>query len=249
MSPQSPTTLRILCLHGYLQSADKFRGKSYGLMKGLKKQAEFDFIDAPHLIEPIDVAEGAAPRYTWWRSVDVPTGKRYDGFWESVQRIVEVLKLKGPYDGILGFSQGAMMAALMLAVVMGDSEVDAVDLPRPTRHALKAHLRFGILAGGFKPRDIRLHRLFAEPVRGVQTLHIIGESDALVPPERSHELADLFADAEVMTHAGGHYIPASAEHRTVYRDFLQRVHNGKAPLTSGQQIEARAVPCSPSLSN
>eukprot|EP00667_Euglena_gracilis_P025524 EG_transcript_30015 len=110
---------------------------------------------------------------------------------------------QGPYDGVLGFSQGAMMAALLLAVLNSDCGTDAIDFPVATRHALRTQIRFGIMAGGFKPRDTDLHHLFAAPVGGVQTLHIIGEADTLVPPERSYELAGLFADAEVMDHPGG----------------------------------------------
>ncbi|KAM3575761.1 hypothetical protein VYU27_002380 [Nannochloropsis oceanica] len=52
-SPQ-PTHRRkakILCLHGYLQSASVFRGKIGSLRKGLKSKAEFIFVDAPFVAQ------------------------------------------------------------------------------------------------------------------------------------------------------------------------------------------------------
>lgn len=43
--------LRILCLHGFRQSAKQFHGRTHALRKRLKDVAEFVFVDAPHVLQ------------------------------------------------------------------------------------------------------------------------------------------------------------------------------------------------------
>lgn len=43
---------RVLCLHGYGQSAEMFRNRIGSMRKALKSRVEFVFVDAPHAVEP-----------------------------------------------------------------------------------------------------------------------------------------------------------------------------------------------------
>ena len=65
--------LRILCLHGFLQSGEVFWSRIGSLRKGLKSRAEFIVVDAPHKIdgsfdEQLQAAGGTrdSPR-AWFR--------------------------------------------------------------------------------------------------------------------------------------------------------------------------------------
>jgi len=57
----SNTKLRVLCLHGYRQSAPTFHKKSGAFRKIVKQQVDFVDITAPHQIEGVDEAGGAKP--------------------------------------------------------------------------------------------------------------------------------------------------------------------------------------------
>lgn len=44
----SDRKLRVLCLHGYGQSAELFRNRTGSLRKGMKSRLEFIYVDGPH---------------------------------------------------------------------------------------------------------------------------------------------------------------------------------------------------------
>ncbi|CAH8575595.1 unnamed protein product [Schistosoma bovis] len=107
--------LKVLCLHGYRQNSDVFREKTGGLRKSLKKFCEFKFISAPNVIECSSNA------CAWWFSKPLEflaqESSTYDaGFRESILAVKKYIKEEGPFDGMLGFSQGA--AFLLLLQIM-----------------------------------------------------------------------------------------------------------------------------------
>jgi hypothetical protein len=60
-----PAKLRILCLHGYQQNAAIFYNKTGSWRKSLKSQADFFFLDAPHLAKAEYVEQEAEGR-SWY---------------------------------------------------------------------------------------------------------------------------------------------------------------------------------------
>jgi predicted esterase len=110
--------LKILCLHGFTQNAELFRSKTGALRQELKSVAELQYVDAPHVLpkrsdKPRVDAQGQVVeivRRTWWFSGSRPQfDVEYPGFQESVDFLMAVLGDQGPFDGILGFSQGAWL--------------------------------------------------------------------------------------------------------------------------------------------
>ncbi|XP_046738474.1 esterase OVCA2 isoform X2 [Diprion similis] len=117
--------LQILALHGYYQSDVVFRGKIGSLRKAFKKEINFTFIRAPHKV-PRDPsgkeAEEGAEAYGWWfnnknsefkATVGSP---ECVGLEESLRSVEKCFEEKGPFDGILGFSQGAAFVAILCAM-------------------------------------------------------------------------------------------------------------------------------------
>ena len=86
--------------------------------------------------------------------------------------------------------------------------------------AAEVRPRFAVFVSGFVPADEDAAAALLAGVTGVPTLHVIGATDALVPPERSRALAALFEGAVVVEHAGGHMVPSSAAVRQEVRAFL-----------------------------
>ncbi|KAI9096161.1 serine hydrolase FSH [Phlyctochytrium arcticum] len=201
--------LRILCLHGYTQNADVFRKRIAVVTKDLKKLADFVFISAPHSLPDetpqsefsrLAIPEGEGQR-AWW--ISEGDGTEYVGVDKSLDYIESVWKSQGPFDGLFGFSQGATMAALVA------SYLD----PAP---------RFSFHVSGFIPRAKTQLELLDRLSPKLPSLHVIGNSDSWVAPERSEQLATKFGPSKkVMFHDGGHFIPTSAEHRRQYREFVE----------------------------
>jgi hypothetical protein len=143
MAPSSASPIRILMIHGYTQSGPFFRLKTRALEKNLIKAfpgrgVHLVYPTAPHKLAPQDVPTwdsagnvvGIGPRaptseeekkmeqeldaWTWWRIQRDKVPWLYEGFFEvSLPRIVQVLKDEGPFDGVIGFSQGAAVAAIV----------------------------------------------------------------------------------------------------------------------------------------
>lgn len=205
--------LRILCLHGYRQNESIFREKSGALRKLLKREAEFFFVNAPHLItgdpgnleRPLELQERA-----WFFSRPDQTYKGTDttdtciGLEESIHFLEEVFKEQGPFDGILAFSQGACLLSI----------ITANKRPSPIAY------RFLIFVSGFKSL-LSGHSATYPPSIGVPSFHIFGETDAVIPQEMSQDLCQLYTNSIQYTHKGGHYVPASPDLRNSLRDFLR----------------------------
>ncbi|GLD74504.1 esterase OVCA2, partial [Lates japonicus] len=144
--------LRVLCIHGYRQNSSSFREKTGALRKLLKKQVELVYLSAPHSV----ISSGEAPerenssgpggdedRRGWWFS-DVQARsfnaqqqcEESLGLDESVAVVREAVKVQGPFDGILGFSQGAAFVAMLCSLQEQKLESDF-------------SFRFAILVAGF----------------------------------------------------------------------------------------------------
>ena len=62
--------LRVLCIHGYRQNETSFRERTGALRKLLKRQVDFSFISAPHVIpEPQNTCRAEEEQERgWWFS-------------------------------------------------------------------------------------------------------------------------------------------------------------------------------------
>lgn len=184
--------LRVLCLHGYQGSAAIMRGQLRPLADGLAVPAEFVTVDAPSL---------AAGDFGWWHG-----DSGYRGWDRTREWLVDTFERQGPFDGVLGFSQGAALTAL----VPGLSAVEPVVAPR-----------FVIIVSGFRSLAPAHAELFAHrDAYRLPSLHIIGDNDMVVAPADSRALATLFPGARTVRHPGGHVIAATPEVRAAFADFL-----------------------------
>ena len=144
---------------------------------------------------------------------------------ETFERIDQCAKRDGPFDGILGFSQGASLAALLC-------------------RRRSASFRFAILVSGFVPQDPAFESYFegsggaggdggvgdhgdgvgegegGDAVRQMRSLHVYGLADERVPHATSRRLAKCFAQATHFPWEGGHAIPSGAAFRGALREFI-----------------------------
>lgn len=235
------TMPKFLCLPGYLQSGKIFAEKSSGLRKLLTKKLgyELDFIDPPTAInakedlpfvlaaqeseanEKWDQLVANNMNRCWWIHTD---DGQYKGFAEAVKYVAQHILAHGPYDGIIGFSQGAAMAAAITNTI-----TELV----PANGAFKISLLFSAFAFTLpvNPNDtisglsssisdladysskIYLVDGYKKYYTSPADLHtaivsVYGSEDVVVPPIRSKYLNLLFTlEVKTFEHDGGHYLP------------------------------------------
>lgn len=233
MAAATHKKLRILCLHGFTQNGKVFRDRTGSLRKALRSRAEFVFATAPHTADLHDTTQMDSkvlddPR-AWWTSgenknsaleqdatssrilsefVRPSESHRALGFENSLDYLRSLLAAEGPFDGILGFSQGASMAVQLLATE-------------------PAAFNFAVLIAGFVPHDPELaQRISLSKSR--LSKHVVfsvsGTADAMVSSERIAALAECFETNNVShySHSGGHGIPTSPDFRETLMRFLEQ---------------------------
>ncbi|KAI5711891.1 hypothetical protein M8J75_003985 [Diaphorina citri] len=180
--------LKILCLHGLGQNNLTFRNKTGSMRKRLKSLAELTYIDAPYVIENPNISslEDLAPtgeQRSWFHPLD----DRYSenivtGFNESFPFIEEVIRSKGPFDGILGFSQGAELLGLICCL--------------KSKNLFHGDFKFVIFVSGFKSHCPAYNNYYSgQSSIDIPSLHIWGESDKIIVKERSESLFGLFNES------------------------------------------------------
>jgi len=212
------TPLRILCIHGYRQNAAGFRQKLGAFRKAVGKRAEFVFIDAP-LVVPSASGEGGddagekAEERGWWFSAEgkissfnaLEETKICPGFEASVKAIADAESALGPFDGILGFSQGAAMVGLYLAGAERSSLA----------------FKFVIFVASFMSKsDAHRHLYDASHKISIPSLHVYGDTDGVIPKPMSIDFLEVFEDPQSLNHPGGHFVPAAGPQKAVFNKFL-----------------------------
>lgn len=122
-APEITEKLRFLCLHGYHQNANGFKAKIGSFRKSVQKYAEFVFVSAPHVAPPRNAGDAPSEEQrAWWFNKDDGTfsGKNRSGpaigFDESVALVERVWQEQGPFQGLLGFSQGGCFVGLLCSL-------------------------------------------------------------------------------------------------------------------------------------
>ncbi|XP_003748281.1 esterase OVCA2-like [Galendromus occidentalis] len=200
--------LKILCLHGYRQDAESFRSKLGSLRKSTKSLAEYVFVTAPLLVNDNERERG------WWfsrsdRSFDAQEQSDVSiGLESALELVSNTVEKEGPFDGILGFSQGASFVALVLQLgnkIWGDFD--------------QIRFRFAILFSGFESRNSK--HAFGGKI-DLPALHVIGKTDKVIPLEQASAFNELFSDVQISEHEGGHFIPSSGNSKRDVIEFMKK---------------------------
>uniref|UniRef100_A0A1A9V5H8 FSH1 domain-containing protein n=1 Tax=Glossina austeni TaxID=7395 RepID=A0A1A9V5H8_GLOAU len=205
--------VRVLCLHGYRQNGETFKSKLGSFRKFVGKYAEFVFIDAPHKAKPLqEDREELSDQLSWWFNKDDGSFKGTNkngpafGFQVSLKVVEKAWKTRGPFQGLLGFSQGACLVGLICGLAK--------------RKLTSIKPEFAILSSGFVSGSL-VHKAIYEESIVIPTLHVYGLSDEIIPKEMSKELTNNFKNVEILEHNGGHYFAATAQQKQTYINFFQ----------------------------
>ena len=145
--------LRLLVLHSFRQSGARLRSRMKRVERALSSVADFVYPDAPHPYAPTDAVRDElaedfgsdlsdlgdlAHQRCWWNSGT--DHSHYVGWDASLVYLQQLIAELGPFDGVVGFSQGGAVAGLLMAS--------------------EPSLRFAVCISGFqsRPRRPRRHR-------------------------------------------------------------------------------------------
>jgi len=204
-------SLRILCLHGYRGNADRLRNQLRAIYSVKESPARFECVNAPSL------SQGD---FGWWHAMpEAPTPgaeltarpMSYKGWPRTQACLASIFKNKGPFDGVLGFSQGACLTSLLVGM-RGLANPDGAEIA----------FDFAIMIGGLVSSD-RQHAELYERRQSydLPSLHVMGGNDVVVPPTRSRQLADRFVRPTIFQHDGGHVIPRHRSFSEAFARFLK----------------------------
>lgn len=271
--------LKILFMHGYTQTSVLFAHKTGALTKAIRKafphrDCHFSYPSGPHRLDPADVpgavdssvagTEGKehggdeAEYRAWWRRkdrADPITGTNvieYEGLEEGLEAVAQTIEKEGPFDGVIGFSQGACAAAMVASLLeegrhkqlkssaQNRGERVMEGLRRVTADGEQGPLRFAVAYSGFKAPGERFS-YFYHPKIATPVLHVLGAVDVVVEEARSRALIDVCegGDDRVVIHPGGHFVPSQRRWLDAVVGFIRdQVEKPQSKRTSGLEDES-----------
>mmetsp|Transcript_4537 Transcript_4537/g.13750 ORF Transcript_4537/g.13750 Transcript_4537/m.13750 type:complete len:220 (+) Transcript_4537:147-806(+) len=209
--------LRILCLHGYAQSAEGFRRKTGGTRGAVSKLVDFSYLNGP-----IALGNDDAAGYSWFQ-YNLGSEAFIASVKQALEHVDKFCRTEGPFDGIFAFSQGSCFAAV-LSVLQDD-----FDTQNPCYHALKslsryARFKFMAVFAGFLPRDDAVKEMVLQSRPSLDTFHCFGESDEIITAQMSRDLANIYGNPQTYVHEGGHLVPSQAPVRKAFKSFIINQH-------------------------
>ncbi|CAN8098568.1 unnamed protein product [Discula destructiva] len=232
--------VKMLMLHGYAQTGPLFRSKTGAMSKMMAKalpavNATRIYPTGPHRLQPADIPGFQPPRkgeaddadpdvFGWFLHDEEPGLLR--GFEEGMRAIADAIEEAGGVDGVLGFSQGGAVGALVAAALEGDRALPEDEAQRGWVARLREAnggraLRFCVVYSGFVVRPgAQLGWMYEGGIK-TPSCHFFGGMDTVVDESRCRALADCFVGSTTIVHPGGHHVPVRKEWVAPLLGFLK----------------------------
>ena len=186
---------KTLVLHGYGQQVSEVKKKWSRIFK------KIGLTDIHYLPGPLSVTNRKNdPAQGWFlwdnNSVDIYKGTKYYDVIDSLHYIHDYIMTHGPFDVILGYSQGGTILALLL------------------EHFVIA-VRKVLIISAYDSLDIKwlINRTTTHSV-----LLVAGKNDEVVPI--AHTIC-IYENAKIYIHDGTHSLPSTKEFITTMKKFLE----------------------------
>lgn len=220
--------LRLLCLHSFRLSGDSLRKQMAvfsNFASSIDDICELHYMDgslrcdaeAEGKLPPMLKKAFGPPYYEWWnaRQHHGSDALVYDGMQATLDKVAAHVAAEGPFDGVLGFSQGGSLAHLLCvlaqrgAISMPPSLFCVVISGRASRH----HEHLELMEAARKaPLKLPLCVMY-------------GGKDTEVPPQETRALMETIDEASLCTiflPEGGHRVPNLNEAQVqAVRAFLE----------------------------
>lgn len=212
--PKPQRKLSLLVLHSskqnpisFIKATRKVFGEENSAALGY--HCRLSVLPATHSYTPIGEAKEALEgidnptskfNRCWWNATDDPETMIYEGLEETLAYVNRYCLMHGPFDGIVGFSQGGCLAGILAYLQQIKSPL-----------VKDCNFRFVVIISGFACRDVRseFNMSIRPPIPiNIPSFHSWGLADTLVINSRSECLANWFINPVIKTHVGGHFFGA-----------------------------------------
>uniref|UniRef100_J3MPA8 EF-hand domain-containing protein n=3 Tax=Oryza brachyantha TaxID=4533 RepID=J3MPA8_ORYBR len=186
--------VKVLCLHGFRTSGSFLKKQISKWHPSILQQFDMVFPDGIFPAGDKSEIEGIfpPPYFEWFQFNKDFT--EYTNLDECITHLCDYMMENGPFDGLLGFSQGATLSALLIGYQAQGKILN--DHPP---------VKFMVSIAGSKFMDPSICSVaYKDPIK-VKSVHFIGEKDWLKVP--SEELAAAFEDPVIIRHPQGHTVP------------------------------------------
>lgn len=207
----------LVALHGITLNGTHMRTGLGELVSRFPGEVDLVCPDAPH--ETARAPRLAPPYRSWWDASD--DGRIYEG-WDQTRDSLRELMTPLPRVGVLGFSQGAILAAALAALS------DSGAFPP---------IAFAILVAGRTPRADAIAPFFERAIRiRIPSLHVWGAADAFASAS-APALVDHFDERtrEQIAWPGPHIVPTRGPAADAIVSFVERhcALSGPDPRSGG----------------
>ena len=225
------TTKRILCLHGGGTNEAIMRIQTAKLRAQLRGEFDFEFLEGTHTVEAVDPAikkRFAGQQYLGWYDVkhDAAPGRdyiealldeqhvefSYPGIDEALARVEGHIEASGPYNALLGFSQGAILITLLTALHLERARNGLGQPPSWQQN---------VLVCGMPVRANRFYSLFDRlgPLKFASTI-AQGRDDMAYP--WCIKLAQTYRSPCIIEYVDGHRFPHSKDDTCKIADSIRQ---------------------------
>ncbi|KAI9889504.1 MAG: hypothetical protein M1814_005198 [Vezdaea aestivalis] len=184
---------------------------------------------------PAPATENPSEPDSWgWYTRDGEGG--YVGLEAGLEVVARAIRQDGPFDGVIGFSQGAAVAVMVAALLeegrrggFGKAK-GRIEYPgsfsMENGGVVQVPVGFVVSYAGFRA-PMEEYEGFYDPRVGTRTLCVRGSLDTVVGEERGEALMRVLRDSEELVHLGGHFVPSGKRELAAVcgfvRDALDRV--------------------------
>ncbi len=207
---------KIICLHGYSMNREWLQSWLELIQQRLGANYQLLYPQGPiecpveevramtarfNMVLP-DERIGKGKNWCWYRA-DEQKPPHYRQLETALDYLADFFSRHGPIDGIIGWSQGAVITALLSALKQNKAEG-------------RFNFNWAILCGGFLPGDNRYRPLFDQPLN-LPTLHVSGTQESDFMKKQADKMAAAFLNAERLNPPCGHIMPVK------HSEYLDRI--------------------------
>ena len=211
--------LKILCLHGLLQSSNILNRKLLEILTFFKPHYDLETVipDAPILI---DIDKETNQESRGWFQWDEKK-ENYLGFDETIAEINQISINHPDINLLIGFSQGGTVT--VLTCMLKSLNVDYKELFPNLKGVIL--ISTGIRSWPISNKITNMINLYLENNKLIEipSLHVYGEEDDIVIPEKSILTSKIFDKSIIYKHEGKHFIPKRSIDKKEYLKFIKTI--------------------------
>ncbi|KAG6477419.1 esterase AGAP003155-like [Zingiber officinale] len=191
----APRRPKFLCLHGFRTSGEIMRTQVVGKWpEEVTARLDLVFPDAPFPAEGKSDVDGIfPPPYYEWFQFD-KSFMEYRNLNECFAYIENLMIEHGPFDGLMGFSQGAILSSALVGLQSRGLALTRV-----------AKVKYLVVIGGAKFQSPAVVKKAYPSPPDCTSLHFLGDMDFL--KASGEALLESFVNPYIIRHPKGHTVP------------------------------------------